>query len=416
MRRFLMLFCCIVIAAPAQEWKRYTAANSGLISDLVYAITITRDGTIWAGTSAGLASFNGTNWITYDTANSPLPDPYITALAADTNNVLWIGMGFGGTARLSNGVWTFYDSSNSDLPHNTVHAVTIGPDNTPWFATENGVVNFNGTTWRSIAPIMIEPRSRSVAFDRQNVLWMGTYDATDFRGYVEYLKGDSLWFTILSKLDIISTHAWSMVPSDDSTMYVGTGNGLARVVNGRWTIFHKQDSPLPANGVRSLSMAGDTVLIGTASGYVELSGNEWNVFLPSAGGVPNDVVTGIAVDRNGKRWLATSSSGIVTYRPSGISTRTPDAAIVPGNFTFHQNYPNPFNPSTTFRYSVGRAGHLRLVLFDALGREVAVLVNGMKDPGEYTVNFSANDLAGGVYYACLTSSDRTETRKVILMK
>ncbi len=417
MLRLLMIVCFIASSSFAQEWKRYTAANSGLVSDLVYDITVTRDGILWAGTGAGLASFNGTVWTTYDTVNSPLPDPYITALAADTNGVIWIGMGYAGVARLSNGVWTHFDSANSDLPHNTIFDITIGPDNTPWFATERGVVNYNGTVWKNIAPIMVEPRSRAVAFDRTGVLWMGTYDAPDFRGYMEYLKGDSLWFTILSKLDIISTHPWCMAPLDDSTMFVGTGNGLAEVVNGRWTIFHKQDSPLPSNGIRALASVGDTMLIGTASGYCELSGETWKVVLPSEGGLPNDVITDIAVDRMGNRWLATAASGIVVHKPGGIVTQRRGHAGPPDEFMLHQNFPNPFNPRTTITFTVQNSGPATLKIFDAIGREVAELMNEQLTAGvQYRRNFDAGHLAGGMYLARLTSGPMTQYRKMVLLK
>lgn len=417
MLRILVYLGFLTSIASAQEWKRFTVSNSGLVSDLVYDIAVAKNGIVWAGTGAGLASFNGTVWTTYDTLNSPLPDPYITALAADTNGVIWIGMGYAGVARLSNGVWTHFDSANSGLPHNTIFDIAIGPDNTPWFATERGVVNFNGSTWRNIAPIMVEPRSRAVAFDRRGVLWMGTYDAPDFRGYVEYLQGDSLWFTILSKLDIISTHPWCMAPLDDSTMFVGTGNGLAKVVNGRWTIYHKQDSPLPANGIRALASVGDTMLIGTASGYCELAGGTWNVVLPSAGGLPNDVITDIAVDGRGNRWLATASSGIVVHKPGGIVTQTSDHAGVPEEFALHQNFPNPFNPSTTFRFTLRDSGPVRLSLYDDIGREVSVLVNGVLAAGRlHERSFNASTLSSGIYLAVLQSGSERTARKIVLLK
>ncbi|NUN70703.1 MAG: T9SS type A sorting domain-containing protein [Bacteroidetes bacterium] len=417
MARFLIISLLTLTVCRAQEWKQYTVSNSALPADLIYGLTVTPDGTLWAGTAAGLTSYNGVTWTTFDTVNSPLPDPYITALASDSTGTVWVGMGYAGVARVKNGVWTLFDSSNSGLPHNTIFDITIGPDGTPWFATDRGVANYNGTIWRNIAPIMVEPRSRALAFDRRGVLWMGTYDAPDFRGYMEYLKGDSLWFTILSKLDLISTHPWCMAAVDDSTMFVGTGNGLAKVVNGHWTIYHKQDSPLPANGIRSLSVTGNTVLIGTASGYVELTGDDWKVHQPSAGTLPNDVITRIVVDRNGNRWLATASSGLIVHRPGGIIADREQSRPNPNEFILQQNYPNPFNPSTTFTFTLPQSGHTSLRIYNAVGQEVATLVNESLDAGVgHRFRFNGGHLAGGVYVARLISGNRMQAVKMLLVK
>ena len=79
---------------------------------------------------------------------------------------------------------------------------------------------------------------------------------------------------------------------------------------------------------------------------------------------------------------------------------------VPGAFALSQNYPNPFNPTTNIRYSVGVvssqlsvvSSHVRLAVYDLLGREVAVLVDEEKAPGNYEVRFDASTLTTGVVH------------------
>jgi len=90
-----------------------------------------------------------------------------------------------------------------------------------------------------------------------------------------------------------------------------------------------------------------------------------------------------------------------------------------------QNYPNPFNPVTSIRYSVGELGSrqqavgnrvVRLVVYDLLGREVAVLVDEKKQPGSYEVQFDGSGLPSGVYIAVAHCGGRFLSRRLILIK
>jgi Secretion system C-terminal sorting domain len=88
----------------------------------------------------------------------------------------------------------------------------------------------------------------------------------------------------------------------------------------------------------------------------------------------------------------------------------------PTVFKLFDNYPNPFNPSTTLRYSIPKTSFTTLKIYDELGKEVATLVNETKSAGTYEVEFSANDLASGIYYYTLQAGSFSKTNKMILMK
>lgn len=83
---------------------------------------------------------------------------------------------------------------------------------------------------------------------------------------------------------------------------------------------------------------------------------------------------------------------------TGVEEKTPD--LIPASFALAQNYPNPFNPSTTIGFGVSGLGSswVKLSVFDLLGRELAVLVNEKKEPGDYTVSWNAGGVTSGVYY------------------
>jgi hypothetical protein len=94
---------------------------------------------------------------------------------------------------------------------------------------------------------------------------------------------------------------------------------------------------------------------------------------------------------------------------------------LPSDIELAQNFPNPFNPTTEIRYRVGTQDlaslhQVRLSVYDLLGREIAVLVDGMQTAGAYTVTFDASSLASGVYVYTLRVGDRVVTKKMLLMK
>ena len=89
---------------------------------------------------------------------------------------------------------------------------------------------------------------------------------------------------------------------------------------------------------------------------------------------------------------------------------------LPTEVELSQNYPNPFNPQTTIDYALPQAGDVSLVVYDMLGREVDVLIDGPQAAGRHTVRFGANHLPNGTYVYRLIAGDKTITRTMVLVK
>jgi hypothetical protein len=94
-----------------------------------------------------------------------------------------------------------------------------------------------------------------------------------------------------------------------------------------------------------------------------------------------------------------------------------NAAAVPDQFRLEQNYPNPFNPATTIRFQVSGVTRVKLAVYDVLGREVAVLVDGEKPAGAYAFTWDAKGMSSGTYfYRLVTGAGAIDTRKMMLVK
>ncbi len=88
----------------------------------------------------------------------------------------------------------------------------------------------------------------------------------------------------------------------------------------------------------------------------------------------------------------------------------------PVDYSLQQNFPNPFNPSTIISFTVPEHIKVLLKVYNVLGTEVAELVNDIKSPGRYEVEFNSNDLTSGIYFYTIQASKCTDAHKMILLK
>ncbi len=113
--------------------------------------------------------------------------------------------------------------------------------------------------------------------------------------------------------------------------------------------------------------------------------------------------------------LSKSYTKLPLISPSSVLS-APDPVPGPRSYQLDQNYPNPFNPTTVISGQWPVESDVRLVVYDVIGREVAVLANGRYPAGRYSFTFDATGLASGVYLYRLTVGSFTETRKMTLVR
>ena len=152
--------------------------------------------------------------------------------------------------------------------------------------------------------------------------------------------------------------------------------------------------------------------------YHKVDGENWILQETQTVTMGDPVYVGLAV-------AATSSVDAATAVFEGLSVTGGSASKgyisdvggeVPSHVNLEQNFPNPFNPTTRIRYGIPESGNVRVVVYDALGRQVAELANGYRDAGISEVNFDARFLPSGVYFYTMETQGKILSRKMILMK
>jgi len=117
--------------------------------------------------------------------------------------------------------------------------------------------------------------------------------------------------------------------------------------------------------------------------------------------------------------VANPPSNRIRIEDSGeLPPPPPDGVLsaVPGDFSLEQNYPNPFNPGTRINYALPADGHVRLVVYNMVGQEVAVLVDEKQEVGYHSFPFDAGNLPSGVYTYRITAGSFSDARKMLLLK
>ncbi len=416
-----IILACAKLPAQTPEWIVYDHNNSGLPNDAVYALAL-EENVAWIGTANGLAKFTAGAWTVYDTSNSALPVPLVSAISIDKDGMVWIGTPFGGLARFDGASWVTYDSSNSPLPNNTVYAIAVDANNLKWITTEGGLATFDGSNWNVLDETnsgLFENHCRALALDRADRKWIGTFDVFLFQGRIVTFDNVSWTYYKLWELGMPSSYADAIVIDQNDNKWIGTaGGGLAKFDGTNWEVYTHANSGLPANGVLSLALEGETLWIGTGSGLARFAEGTWKTFHRSTSDLPDDFVYALAVDAHGNKWIGTGSGGLALYREGGVRTQV-EARLDEKSerFSLSQNYPNPFNPQTTISYELPKAGVITLQVYDVLGRTVATLAQSeRRSAGVHQTTFDVQNFPSGLYFYRLEAEGFVATKKMVLAR
>ncbi len=160
-------------------------------------------------------------------------------------------------------------------------------------------------------------------------------------------------------------------------------------------IRNRDGATLGAFDVNLTGLAGSSAVV-LASGFRKETGNQ--------GGDPFQLIGVLA---NGQ---------VVVFNDPPTSVRALSNSVTPTQFELKQNYPNPFNPTTTITFSIPSSEFVKLSVYNALGQEVATLVNQKLNAGQYSLLFDASNLVSGVYYYRIEAGNFTSTKRLVLLR
>jgi hypothetical protein len=150
-------------------------------------------------------------------------------------------------------------------------------------------------------------------------------------------------------------------------------------------------------------------------GQVDMSAAGLLTFVRLALGENTGWETVLLEDHGDEWWYWVEGKGQVQARTAVSANR------LPGAFTLSQNYPNPFNASTAIDYHLFQAADIELALYNVKGQLVTVLAQGSQPAGTHRVIWDGYDALGhavgsGIYFCQLRVGDRTEIRKMVLLR
>ena len=129
-----------------------------------------------------------------------------------------------------------------------------------------------------------------------------------------------------------------------------------------------------------------------------------------------DWVNSVAFSPAGMRLASGSDDRTVRLWRVASHTGIADVDALPETIVLDQNYPNPFNPVTTISYELPEPAHVRLRIFDSLGRHVTTLTDRLEIAGRHDAYFRATSLASGSYFYQLDTGTTSVTRRMQLIR
>jgi hypothetical protein len=196
-----------------------------------------------------------------------------------------------------------------------------------------------------------------------------------------------------------------------------------------WTEVFSSNYTVPGTSIQYITLNTPFVYDGTNL-LIEICFNNSSIYDTTSSTVATTTASGRCVQQyynlsTGDGCVEFTSGTVQTSLPNLCLALSPDNTIVgvnngktgiPDKFSLSQNYPNPFNPSTIINYQLPISNYVKLTIFDALGREAAVLVNEKQSAGSYSVEWDGTNYSSGLYFYKLECDGFTDVKKMVLIK
>ncbi len=287
--------------------------------------------------------------------------------------------------------------------------------------TENG-----GSSWDTLSDRSDGTLYYDVKFyDNENGIVIGSYGFDNFTP-IEVFSTNNSGVSLDKISEFTNAHTFYLYSTHLDTIW-SVGFGFARSFDGGYTWdteynIQLRDSTLygPPIFVDVLQFSSKTawavvafMLSHTDLYYTNDYGLTWRIVNVPQGFRPT------SVSFVGKYLIVGDGNGlIITNQPKVVGIVR--SKVTETNFSLYQNYPNPFNPSTIIRYQLGSKVHVKITIFDLLGRKVRTLIDKIQEDGVHNVNWNGKDelnvrVNSGVYLYQLKYDNKSLVKKAILI-
>lgn len=392
--------------------SRNTGDNS---TNEIFMVGVGNNGVILKSTGADTIRFTGRSSGTTQNLNDLRIQP-------TTFEPKMLAVGNNGTITLSTDLGETWTVS---APVTTASLYASDFNNATYFAVgDNGTIlsSFNGTSWS----LQTSGTTRNLKAISMHANSGGTLVAIGERGtIVRTTNSGSSWSNISLSDTTVNLYCISQktrqnlnavnfyVAGSSGKIYKSTDLGATWVLKNSGTTNTLRSIYFKGNDSGAVSGDNGTVRITTNAGETWFSDAYFNNVtgnITSISEMPRPARTFIALFNNTRMHIASEDSNFVVIGIRNISSE------IPNGFSLSQNYPNPFNPSSKFKVQISKLSNVKVVVYDAAGKEVEVLVNEQLHPGTYEVDFNGSKYASGVYFYKLIAGDFVETKKMMLVK
>ena len=373
---------------------------------------VVSDTNLYVGTFPGVyvSTDNGKSWSTSSTGFIP----NVWSLATSGINLFAGTDGHGVFRSINNGA--SWDSVNVGMTNTTVFALTVSPQKrggTYLFAGTFAHGIFlsadSGMSWTTIDSGLTNSSVNCFAVAANEIGDTNIFAGTDAGVFLSDNNGAS-WTPVNKGITEISVRALAISRTNLFAGTPGVGVFLSTNNGASW-----RSVGLTNHYVYCFAVSGTNLFAGTDSG-VFLSDNNGISWTPVSTGLTNMSVLSLA--NSGTSLYAGTYGGGICRRP--LSEMVTSVERHPNQLTTHfnleQNYPNPFNPSTTISFSLLSKSFVSLKIFDALGKEVSVLLAEELPAGTYARQWNAPSVPTGMYFYQLQAGALRETKRLILLK
>jgi ligand-binding sensor domain-containing protein len=296
------------------QWTSFRTYNSELAEDVVHAVSVTSDGTVRAGSTTYLATYNGTSWTQITPASLGIQQGGFSALALDASGNPWIGTEGQGVFHYTGTQWINYSyPATAGFPENTVRHIAVDGSGNVWIGTYGGVGKYNGS-WTTYAyPTIPSNVIQALAAGSGTNVWISDVQTA---GLVHY--DGSTWTPVdASSIGITPGSIQAIWISETGDPWIGTSSqGIATYTGGTWQSHSTaQNSILPSNDARFIQRdLNNNLWIGTSNGLAKLTrpATFTNIYKSTDSGLPANTVWSIAVGPDNKIYAATDS-GLAVY-------------------------------------------------------------------------------------------------------